>query len=542
MNLSMNLNENETERYEILESSEQNGLPRVKSFENVQEIQNFLSKKYEIEKLERGTWWNGSDKMTYVNKMTKIDHQIESKIDIYIYICEKNDFFGKMSYVNFQLDEFQQHEKSKTMYQCLYTSDSVKMQFLLDGKKSKNIESNQEMNQPKQTLSMNFYTLLMEKELLKQIKMDFMHLVRYIEMEMQENPLLEWNYFTEEKNRLLTWANKMQRITNIEQEITIKTRAKRHNKILKTDLYMKMNQKKHTLTLERYLQYQIEFFRMKGKKRHIFQTFIKNLDENGYLQTDLLYLIQEYFCLSNQEMEQHIQLFQQLEAGVGARSLQECIYLQLKAKQELQATKESKLALAVVGGYWNEFKSGNWEFLKKELRMSEEDLKKVCLAVKNCEPAPAKKFVSLYNATYTMPEVGVKEENGKIHVYLEERLSDYIDIETVYDSVIYMPMNQTDKSFLKKNIKKADILLKCMKKREMMLLKIATYVIELQKDFILNPFGMVKPLFWEDICSIFRIEQDYLEVLLRGKSFICAKGTFLFSDFVMENLIVTTEA
>lgn len=100
MNLSMNLNENETERYEILESSEQNGLPRVKSFENVQEIQNFLSKKYEIEKLERGTWWNGSDKMTYVNKMTKIDHQIESKIDIYIYIYVKKTIFSEKCHMS----------------------------------------------------------------------------------------------------------------------------------------------------------------------------------------------------------------------------------------------------------------------------------------------------------------------------------------------------------------------------------------------------------------------------------------------------------
>ncbi len=537
MSLSISLKKNETEQYEILELTEKNNLSQVKSFENVQEIQNFLSKKYEIEKMERGTWWNESDKMTYVNKMTKIGHEIESKIDIYIYICQKNDFFGKMSYVNFQLDEFQQHEKSKTVYQHLYTNDSVKMQFLFNEKKSKFVEKKEKNTKKKQTWSMNFYTLLMERELLKQIKMDFMHLVTYIEQEMQENPLLDWNGFAEE----MTWSNKMERITKVEQEITIKTRAKRHNKILQTDLYMKMNQKKYTLTLERYLQYQIEFFRLKGKKRHIFQTFIKNLDENGYLQTDLLYLIQEYFCLSDKEMEQHIQLFQQLEAGIGARSLQECISLQLKEKYESQATKESKLALSVVLGYWNEFKSGEWDFLRKELRMSEEELKKVCLAVKDCEPAPAKKFVSLYNALYTIPEVGVKEENGILSVYLEERLSDYIDIETVYDSVIYTPMNQTDKLFLKKNIKKADILLKCMKKRERMLLKIATYLIEMQKDFLLNPFGVLKPIFWKDICSVFRIEQDYLEALLKGKSFICAKGTFLFSDFVMENLVVTAE-
>lgn len=122
------------------------------------------------------------------------------------------------------------------------------------------------------------------------------------------------------------------------------------------------------------LMEQVGVLQLTDKQYSIIEYLIGSLDDNGYLRKNLDTISDELAIYHNldvsvEETEQSLKLLQSLDpAGIGARSLQECMRLQIERKTDSQL---KNLMLAVVDDYFDEFTKKHWDKIRSGLKISD---------------------------------------------------------------------------------------------------------------------------------------------------------------------------
>src|SRR5579863_1971000 len=140
------------------------------------------------------------------------------------------------------------------------------------------------------------------------------------------------------------------------------------------------------------LQAQLDLIPLSDKDFRIGQQIIGSLDDDGYLRrsitslTDDLAFSQNIFA-EDEEVEEMLRVIQSFDPpGVGARSLQECLVIQLKRKD--QNDPIIKKAMQVVEHYLDEFTRKHYDKLEKALNMSSDELRGVVTEILKLNPKP----------------------------------------------------------------------------------------------------------------------------------------------------------
>src|ERR1700733_2367036 len=141
------------------------------------------------------------------------------------------------------------------------------------------------------------------------------------------------------------------------------------------------------------LQNQLDLLPMSDKDFRIGQQIIGSLDDDGYLRrsttslTDDLAFSQNIFA-EDEEVEEMLKVIQSFDpAGVGARSLQECLLIQLRRKDAV-ADPIIKKAIQVVEHFLDEFTRKHYDKLEKSLNMNSHELRAVINEILKLNPKP----------------------------------------------------------------------------------------------------------------------------------------------------------
>ena len=140
---------------------------------------------------------------------------------------------------------------------------------------------------------------------------------------------------------------------------------------------------------------QLLLLNLEEQEYDLAQYLIGCLDDNGFLTRDL-YIIENDLLLnqdievSEKELERILQKIQTLEPfGVGAKSMQECLVLQLKAKEK---TKSIQLAIDVLQNYYEPFSKKNFDAIFRKSEINKFQLKQVYLEVEKLNLNPGSAF------------------------------------------------------------------------------------------------------------------------------------------------------
>lgn len=153
------------------------------------------------------------------------------------------------------------------------------------------------------------------------------------------------------------------------------------------------------------------------------------LDENGYLQTDIQ-TVAEKFNVSEEDMNEALIEIQSLEpAGVAARDLQECLWLQLERLHPY-----NEIAEKVISDYFLLFADKKWKEIAKNLKVELKEIQEVFDLVQTLNPRPAASFQNEL-APYITPEVVIQWEDGTFSV-------------SIYDDVL--PKIRFNESYFRK--------------------------------------------------------------------------------------------
>ena len=125
--------------------------------------------------------------------------------------------------------------------------------------------------------------------------------------------------------------------------------------------------------------------------RYVMEYLIRSLDDDGLLRTPLENIgdelaIYHNIDLTTTQIEQILKRLQQLDPpGIAARSLQECLLLQISRRKD-SVTKV--LMQRVVEEFFDEFTKKHWEHIGQALELSEEETDALMNELRRLNPKP----------------------------------------------------------------------------------------------------------------------------------------------------------
>lgn len=220
----------------------------------------------------------------------------------------------------------------------------------------------------------------------------------------------------------------------------------------------------------------------------LMEYLIGSLENDGLLKKPLATLVNELEIYHNvetnrQELEEVLKKLQQFEpAGIGARSLQECLLLQIE-RDENYHTPLKQTEHLIIEKYYEEFTRKRWDKIQQRLKLTDDEVERLQKEIKRLNPRPGSSMGEVvgHNFQQIIPDfIAETDDNGTVTLSLNQgdvpelRISDsFLDILKQYDSTRAKSISRSEKDALqytKQKIEKAQYFIDAIKQRRHTLL------------------------------------------------------------------------
>ncbi|MCR9186355.1 MAG: RNA polymerase factor sigma-54 [Halieaceae bacterium] len=294
-------------------------------------------------------------------------------------------------------------------------------------------------------------------------------------------------------------------------------------------------------SLQDQLLWQLNLTRLSDTDRIIAMAIIDATDANGRLQSsveDIHEALTPELDIDLDEVVAVLHCLQQFEpAGVCTRDLQECLLVQL---QQLPATTPcAEQARLMISRHMAQLGSGDYKQIMRRMRLTEEQLKAVLDLIRTLDPNPGQ-GVGEDTTEYVVPDVFVSKRNGRWVVELNPDIAPKLRINDGYASLIRRADSSADNTFLKDNLQEARWFLKSLHSRNETLMKVASKIVEHQRNFLEFGEEAMKPLVLHDIAEAIEMHESTISRATTRKYMHTPRGIFELKYFFSSH-VGTTE-
>ena len=296
-------------------------------------------------------------------------------------------------------------------------------------------------------------------------------------------------------------------------------------------------------SLQEQLLWQLNLTRLSDTDRLIALAIIDATDENGRLQQELEELHEALLEGSELDIELDeivavLHRLQQFEpAGVCTRNLQECLLVQLR--QLPPSTPWLEQARVILSRHINQLGSGDFKQIMRRTRLSEEDLKEVLALIQSLDPNPGQS-VAQESTEYVVPDVFVSKRDGRWVVELNPDIAPRLRINSNYAGLIKRADNSADNTFLRDNLQEARWFLKSLHSRNETLMKVATKIVEHQRNFLDYGPEAMKPLVLHEIAEAVEMHESTISRVTTQKYMHTPRGVFELKYFFSSHVATTS--
>jgi RNA polymerase sigma-54 factor len=282
-------------------------------------------------------------------------------------------------------------------------------------------------------------------------------------------------------------------------------------------------------TLQEHLLWQIELARLEPRDFAIARAIIDAINDDGYLSDPLdeiaHNLLPEVSC-SIAEIERVLAQVQSLDpAGVGARSIGECIALQLR--QLAPETPGLELALKLAEGHLDAVAEQQLTLLKRTLRVSDEELENALALVRSCHPRPGA-VIHSSTAEYVVPDVFVRRTESGWSVEINPATLPRIRVNQSYAGMLG---RSSDHANLRAQLQEARWLLRSLEIRNDTLLKVARCIVQRQSAFFEHGDEAMQPMILRDVAEAVEMHESTISRVTTAKYMHTPRGVYEFRHF-----------
>ena len=287
-------------------------------------------------------------------------------------------------------------------------------------------------------------------------------------------------------------------------------------------------------TLREHLLWQLELEDFSPREAVIGEALIDAINDDGYLTADfddILESIDNEAGFTNDEIEATLTKVQRLDpVGVGARSLSECLLLQLR--QLDPDTPSLKLALQLADEHLDLIAEQQYAELRRSQRASEEELEDALALVKSCHPKPGL-AVSPPSAEYVVPDVFVRKVDNRWQVEISSTGVPRLSVNQKYAELL---RGNADHAALRSQLQEARWLVRSLEIRNETLLKVASCIVARQQEFLEHGDEAMKPLVLRDVAETIGMHESTVSRVTTSKYMHTPRGVFEFKYFFSSHL------
>lgn len=281
-----------------------------------------------------------------------------------------------------------------------------------------------------------------------------------------------------------------------------------------------------TVSLRDHLLRQVDLAIRGEVRKRIATEIVESIEPDGYLRRDLEDIA---FCLGIDEdrVETVLREVQQFEpTGVGARSLAECLRLQLAETGALTAPMAALLDnLDLLAGF-------DLPALARICKVDQTEIASMARAIRQLDPRPGKRFDG-EPLLPAMPDVEVDlREDGTTHVELNSALLPKVLVNREYYAQMRAAATgEEDTRFVADCMNDATWLTRNLDQRANTLLKVATEIVKRQKAFFRHGVAQIRPLCQGDVADALGLHRSTVCRAISGKYMMTNRGLFELKFF-----------
>jgi len=256
------------------------------------------------------------------------------------------------------------------------------------------------------------------------------------------------------------------------------------------------------------------------------QDIIESLDEAGYLTESLDEMGERLGC-SVGEIEQTLEILQTFDPpGVFARSLAECLALQLRERDRLDPAMDTLInnldALA----------DGRHSWLLEQCAVDQDDFADMLDELRSLDPRPGLAFDSVHVET-VIPDVFVRrDQKGEWIVELNPELIPRVLVDRdYYATVRSAARTKEEKAYLSERISTANWLVKSLDQRSQTILAVAHELVRQQRDFFDHGILHMRPLNLNAIAEVIGYHESTVSRVTANKHLSCEAGVLPMKYF-----------
>ena len=346
---------------------------------------------------------------------------------------------------------------------------------------------------------------------IQMLQMDSLELGEFLKREATENPVLELAEPQGGDARSVDLYNRLQWLRG--------TREKESGYYYRDDISNDIAPPACT-TLKEYLAQQTTLLDIPPSVAQVLEYLIGCLDSNGYLPEDGL--VADNSVLFAEALSEAIRLLQALEpAGVGARSLPECLSLQLARSGQLD-----KLTEQILCNCLPDLAAGKFGATARKLQAPEAEIVKRYRLIRTLNPKPGAGFGDNAPTEYVVPDILVLDTPDGPQALLNENVYPRASVNTSYVSLIRGTKDTEAIRYITERARRAAWLCTCLQNRSSTLLNVASAIVRAQRGFFEAAHTPPGVLRLHDIAEELGIHESTVSRAVRGKYLQCRHGVF----------------
>lgn len=273
-----------------------------------------------------------------------------------------------------------------------------------------------------------------------------------------------------------------------------------------------------------HLEEQLRFATEDEIVRRIGTEIIGNLDEDGYLRAEVAE-IAERCTVSVEEVEKALVLVQGFDPpGVGARSIQECLLIQLRSDPN-----PDPVSVEIVEQHFEDLSRRRYPDIARMLKLPLDRIMESVEEIMGLEPKPGRRFGGS-DSRYIVPDVVVHKMGNEYVVVLNEDGIPRLRVNSLYRSLLRSSTDDA-KQYVEQKLRSAVWLIKSVDQRQRTLRKVTQSIVKFQREFLDKGLACLRPLSLRDVGEDIGMHESTISRVTTNKYVETPQGLFELKYF-----------
>ena len=303
------------------------------------------------------------------------------------------------------------------------------------------------------------------------------------------------------------------------------------------------------ISFNQYLLNQLNTEYLNDEEWAIAEFLVGSVDESGYIRRPLSDIMDDLAFTQNiyveeDSIEKVLKIVQDLDPpGVAARSLGECLIIQLKRKEQ-QADIE--LAISILEKSFDQFTKKHYKKLIQKHGVNETQLKAAISEIEKLNPKPGGSYSGSNKIIeHIVPDFAIKIVEGELELTLNGRNAPELHVSREYNNMLEGYKNAKDKSksqkdavlFIKQKLDAAKWFIDAIKQRQQTLFVTMSAIMEYQKEYFLSgDERKLRPMILKDIADAINMDVSTVSRVANSKYVDTPYGTKLIKEYFSESM------